>query len=205
MLPGDMRLQHPYCVISQAFTPDVCERIIAAGEATQAMNAEVAHDPTNSVRDSTVAWLRQGPETAWLYAALTQLVDSTNARLWKWQLSMAESMQYTHYGPGQHYGWHADQRRKPYPDDDKRWPGLLRKLTVVVTLADGDSFEGGDFMVEVLEAPPDAPERRLKTLSEVRRMGAAVIFPAHLYHQVTPVTAGSRRSLVAWYLGPPFV
>ena len=86
-----------------------------------------------------------------------------------------------------------------------RNPGLLRKLTVVVSLADADSYEGGDFMLEVLESPPDAPERRLKTLTEVRQMGAALIFPAHLYHQVTPVTAGRRRSLVAWFLGPPFV
>jgi PKHD-type hydroxylase len=45
----------------------------------------------------------------------------------------------------------------------------------------------------------------LKTLSEVRQIGTAVIFPSHLYHRVTPVTAGTRRSLVAWFVGPPFV
>jgi PKHD-type hydroxylase len=48
-------------------------------------------------------------------------------------------------------------------------------------------------------------DQRLKTLSEVRQIGTAVIFPSHLYHRVTPVTAGTRRSLVAWFVGPPFV
>ncbi len=200
-----MRLQHPYCAVSQAFNAEFCQRIIDTGEATDTMNAAVAHDPTNSVRNSTVAWLRRKPETAWLYEAVTQLVNDTNARLWNWQITMAESMQYTHYGAGQHYGWHTDQRRKPYPDDDKRWPGLLRKLSVVVSLSEADAYEGGDFMLEVLETPPDVAEKRLKTITEVRQMGAAVIFPSHLYHQVTPVTAGTRRSLVAWYVGPPFV
>jgi len=200
-----MRLQHPYCVVSQAFDAGFCQRIIETGEATESMNAAVAHDPTDSVRNSTVSWLRQGPDTGWLYDAVSKLVDETNARLWNWRITMAESMQYTHYDPGQHYHWHTDQRRKPYPDDDSRWPGLLRKLTVVVSLSDADAYTGGDFMVEVMESPPDVPDKRLKTLTEVRPLGSAVIFPAHLYHRVTAVTAGSRRSLVAWYVGPPFV
>lgn len=205
MLGIIMRLQHPYCIISQAFSADFCQRIIELGEATKTMDAAVAHDPSNSVRNSTVAWLRRTDESAWLYEAMDQTVHETNQRLWNWQLSMAESMQYTHYGAGQHYGWHADQRRKPYPDDDKRWPGLLRKLSVTVCLANSEDYEGGDFMIEVLETPPDAPDKRLKTLREVRQMGAMLIFPSHLYHQVMPVTSGRRRSLVAWYVGPPFV
>ena len=200
-----MRLQHPYCVIDNAFSAEFCQRIIATGEATETMSAEVAHDPTNSVRDSKVAWLSPTAENAWLYDSMTTLVQETNTRLWNWQITMAESMQFTQYGISQHYQWHADQRRKPYPDDDSRWPSLLRMLSVTVTLADGAAFEGGDFMVEVLETPPDTADQRLKTLSEVRQIGTAVIFPSHLYHRVTPVTAGTRRSLVAWFVGPPFV
>jgi len=199
-----MRLQHPYCVVNQAFSGDFCRRVIETGEATETMTAEVARDPTNSVRDSVVAWVRQSQDTEWLYGAVAKLVEDTNARLWNWRITMPESMQFTHYGPGQHYGWHTDQRRKPYPADDSRWPGLLRKLTVVISLSQASEYEGGEFMLEILETPPDVPEKRLKALPEVRDMGAAIIFPSHLYHQVTPVTAGSRRSLVAWFVGPPF-
>ncbi|NBV29176.1 2OG-Fe(II) oxygenase, partial [bacterium] len=29
-------------------------------------------------------------------------------------------------------------------------------------------------------------------------------FPSHVYHQVTPVTRGTRYSLVLWAMGQPF-
>ena len=200
-----MRLEHPYCIVDQALSPEDCARAIDTGQATDSMTAEVGFDATNTVRSSTVSWLGQTAENDWLFKHLVQLVNDANSRLWKWQISAVESAQFTQYGPEQHYSWHADQRRKPYPPDDKRWPGLLRKLSVSICLADDDDFEGGDFMIETLEAGPDTPDKRLKTLSEVRKKGAAVIFPSHLYHRVTPVTLGLRRSLVAWFLGPPFI
>jgi PKHD-type hydroxylase len=113
-------------------------------------------------------------------------------------------MQYTRYGPEQYYTWHADQRRRPYPADDQRWPGLTRKLSAVVSLSSSSEYQDGDFQLEILDAPPDQPDRRLKTLSEIRNMGSVLVFPSFLYHQVRPVSAGQRRSLVAWFLGPPF-
>lgn len=200
-----MRLEHPYCIVDQALSPEDCARVIETGLATKSMDAEVGHDPTNKVRNSTVAWLGQKPENDWIFKILVDMVNDANSRLWKWQVSAVESAQFTQYGPEQHYSWHADQRRKPYPPDDSRWPGLLRKLSVTLCLAEDNEFEGGDFMIETLETPPDAPEKRMKTIAEVRKKGTAVIFPSHLYHRVTPVTYGTRRSLVAWFLGPPFV
>jgi len=200
-----MRLEHPYCIVDQAFTLEACRRVIETGLATDHMDAEVGHDPTNSIRSSTVSWLGQTPENDWIFKTLVDLVNDANTRLWRWQISAVESAQFTRYGPEQHYSWHADQRRKPYPPDDTRWPGLLRKLSVSVCLTDDNDFAGGDFMIETLETPPDTPKTRLKTLTEVRKMGAAVIFPSHLYHRVAPVTSGMRQSLVAWFLGPPFI
>ncbi len=35
-----------------------------------------------------------------------------------------------------------------------------------------------------------------------RRRGAFIAFPSFLLHRVTPVTRGTRWSLVAWILGP---
>ncbi|MDD9877740.1 MAG: 2OG-Fe(II) oxygenase [Magnetovibrio sp.] len=204
-LTPEMRLEHPFCIVDQAFAPALCERVVELGQSIEPMAAEVARDPTNSVRDSTVAWIAQSPDTAaWLYDAVDQLVQATNARLWKWRLSTVESMQFTVYGRDQYYEWHADQRKRPYPDDDPRWPGLVRKLSVTINLTAGESYDGGDFMVETLNATPDDTDRRLRTLTEARGLGAAIIFPSHLFHRVTPVTAGTRRSLVGWFLGPPF-
>ena len=37
-----------------------------------------------------------------------------------------------------------------------------------------------------------------------REKGAVVVFPSHIWHRVTPVTKGTRYSLVVWFLGKPF-
>ena len=200
-----MRLEHPYCVIDQALSPALCERIIETGEAAEPMDAQVVRDPENNVRNSTVSWLSFSPEIAWLFEAISIVVNDANERHWNWTLSGPESMQYTSYKTNQHYGWHADQRKKPYPADDSRWPGLTRKLTAVISLSSHSAFKGGEFMLETLEDPPHQPERRFKTLAEIRTIGSVLVFPSFLYHQVTPVTDGQRRSLVTWFLGPPFV
>ena len=40
---------------------------------------------------------------------------------------------------------------------------------------------------------------------EIEGEGSIVVFPSFSWHQVTPVTKGTRYSLVAWFVGPPFV
>jgi len=37
---------------------------------------------------------------------------------------------------------------------------------------------------------------------ELRNRGTIIVFPSFLEHQVTPVTKGTRYSLVQWYSGP---
>ena len=34
--------------------------------------------------------------------------------------------------------------------------------------------------------------------------GTLVAFPSYVMHRVTPVTSGTRKSLVAWVAGPKF-
>lgn len=199
-----MRLQTPFCVIESAFSKDFCARVVEAGEQAKPMDAEVARDTTNMVRDSTVAWLGKKAQYGWLYDAVSARLQEVNQEHWRWEISGPESMQFTSYGPGQHYGWHSDQRSQPYPEKS-RWPGMLRKLTLVLSLSEDADYEGGNFVIEDLKAPPKSFEKRIKIVTAARAHGAALIFPSHLFHKVTEVTSGRRRSLVAWFLGPPFV
>lgn len=199
-----MRLQYPFCVFENHFSDAFCDAVIRMGENTPPMKAEVASDPKNNLRDSTVSWLSNTPENAWLFEQLTDFIHQTNDLYWNWKITIPESMQYTCYGPGQFYTWHADQRRHPYPEDS-RWPGMIRKISMSIHLSDGDDYEGGDFMIEEVLAAPDLPEKRLKQLTNARARGTAIIFPSHLYHRVNEITSGQRRSLVSWFLGPPFV
>ena len=39
---------------------------------------------------------------------------------------------------------------------------------------------------------------------EILPKGSIVIFPSYIWHRVSPVTKGTRLSLVQWNLGPGF-
>jgi PKHD-type hydroxylase len=44
----------------------------------------------------------------------------------------------------------------------------------------------------------------IKKITEIREKGSVIVFPSFIWHRVTPVTAGTRYSLVNWNLGFPF-
>ena len=51
---------------------------------------------------------------------------------------------------------------------------------------------------------PHASGKRFHEVEEIRPQGSIIVFPSYVYHQVTPVTRGTRYSLVLWSLGQPF-
>ncbi|MDB2656544.1 2OG-Fe(II) oxygenase [Crocinitomicaceae bacterium] len=69
-----------------------------------------------------------------------------------------------------------------------------RKLSVTVQLSDPDEYEGGDleFMINH------------KTVKAPRKKGTIVVFPSFIMHRVTPITKGTRQSIVGWVSGPPY-
>ena len=198
-----MQLERSFLVVPGLVSERDCERIIAAGEAAELSEGTVQYDPTDQVRSSSVAWLYDTPEHTWLFDRLTNFVGYVNRRLWNWDIGRPESLQYTSYGPDQYYKWHADQHERPYAANE-RWGGLTRKVSLSVMLNDGDEYEGGDFEIEHLGETPDRLRKRIESLTGGRGRGSMIIFPSHLYHRITPVNSGVRKSLVAWFLGPPF-
>ena len=34
--------------------------------------------------------------------------------------------------------------------------------------------------------------------------GSVIVFPSCMEHRVTPITKGTRYSVVCWFVGPPF-
>ena len=68
-------------------------------------------------------------------------------------------------------------------------------------LTNPKNYKGGNLKFDM---GPHHP-KRYHTCTEIRPRGSIIVFPSHLYHQVTPVTEGTRYSLVMWNLGRPFV
>tara|TARA_B100000287_G_C20604956_1_gene769671 strand:- start:112 stop:1023 length:912 start_codon:yes stop_codon:yes gene_type:complete len=85
--------------------------------------------------------------------------------------------------------------------DNKFYWGKVRKLSMTLNLTEPTDYTGGDLKFDF---GPHAGRGRFKTCKEIRPRGSIIIFPSYLHHQVTPVTKGTRYSLVIWSLGKPF-
>lgn len=142
----------------------------------------------DAFRGARVGWLHPGPATAVVFDRLAEAAERLNAESFGFDLfGFAEPVQYTVYeAPSVGYDWHLDMIASA--------AGLQRKLSLTVQLSDGADYEGGDLELRdgahVVQAP--------------RGAGTVVAFPGWALHRVTPVTRGTRRSLVAWIGGPEF-
>jgi PKHD-type hydroxylase len=189
----------PFVVRPRAFTVPQCRRIIDLGLGLPAERGGLVGggggDDGDVIRDSTAAWLPPGPDTAWIYQRLADVVDRAN-RAYGFELTaFEEDLQFTSYDRrGSHYTWHQDGLDAPVSH---------RKLSVVVQLSDPVDYRGAD--LEFLEVSEDYDRSaRAAYLARVRARGTAVVFPSFEFHRVLPLRSGVRHSLVAWVGGPPF-
>lgn len=139
-----------------------------------------------SIRRSQVSWLENNPNTKWVFEKLARVASQINAEHFRFDLTgFGESLQLTHYDQSENgmYGWHQDYGT-----------GISRKLSMALQLTDPSEYEGGNLQMSVSGDPQNVRKQR----------GLIAVFPSYVLHQVTPVTQGSRQSLVAWVSGPPF-
>lgn len=162
--------------------------------------AEIIREETY-VRDSEVAWLND----KWLYDLFWDFLEISNREAqWRFDFDFAEDFQFTVYKPGQFYGWHADgvsDHSGVFKEDNPNFKGKVRKLSMTVNLTDPNEYEGGNLKFDF---GPHSESGRFHTCNEIRPQGSVVVFPSFIHHQVTPVTKGTRYSLVLWALGRPF-
>lgn len=145
-------------------------------------------DDLDKVRRSKVSWLEINQETAWVFNRLAHIASSLNAQYYRFDLTgFGEALQLTNYDQSEQgmYRWHVDYGGKIAPS---------RKLSLVLQLTDPSQYEGGNLQILTGGEPRTVRKQR----------GLVAAFPSYTLHQVTPVTSGSRQSLVAWITGPSF-
>ena len=125
-----------------------------------------------------------------LHSLLPQLSNHYNVHL-----TEVEPPQFLHYRQGDHFVAHQDGNT-PLVHDDTRF----RKVSVVIFLNDQAEpteagYEGGSLVLH--GKYPDYDVR--KDLAGVA--GTLVAFPSETTHEVTPVEAGERFTIVSWYRG----
>jgi len=137
-------------------------------------------------RRSEVDWLGNTPDTKWVFDKFADVALRLNAEHYRLDLTgFGEPLQLTHYDQAENgmYGWHQDYGT-----------GISRKLSMAMQLTDPSEYEGGNLQVMTTGTPVNIRKQR----------GLIAVFPSYVLHQVTPVTQGSRQSLVAWVSGPAF-
>jgi PKHD-type hydroxylase len=178
--------QEEWAWMQDIFTPLEIKAIIALGESNQLDPGWAGGKHSPEMRDSFVQFLFPNGTTEWIFQKLSGAINEINEMYFRFDLSgFEQGLQFTRYeAPGQHYDWHCDSGMKTG----------RRKLSLTVQLSDPDDYEGGD--LELSWGP--------EPLKAKRDLSMMTVFPSWTLHRVTPVTKGTRYSLVAWVAGPSF-
>jgi PKHD-type hydroxylase len=173
---------------TNVFTPEECKKIIEVGNNLPFTQGTVGDTATfaDSIRRCSVSWIYPTAENAWMFRIMTDSVQAANSTYFNFHLSgFQEGFQFTKYeATGEKY----------LPHIDKMMGNRIRKLSVSVQLTDSTEYEGGDFI----------PHLSSKTETAPKEQGMGIFFPSYVLHEVTPVTKGTRYSLVAWVTGDNF-
>lgn len=140
------------------------------------------------VRRSQVVLINKTGEYEWLYRRFWEVAQELNRRYFCVDISYIEgNIQLARYDSSDHgfYDWHTD-----FGDIAPH-----RKISISVQLSRPEDYEGGDLEL-LFRNPPHRMERT---------RGAFIAFPSFAVHRVTPVTRGTRWSLVAWICGTRWI
>lgn len=191
-----MLLENLYHINESVVTSSMCDDIIKISEQKDLTDATTRRGPDENhiseYRKSKIAWLKDKK----LEASLSDLISIANKESnWLFSLTEFEPLQYTIYHPNDHYDWHIDSRSKPYPN------GLIRKLSFTLCLT--DDYTGGEFEIAHLNPKPD--KHKFFKFDKTFKKGTMIVFPSFVWHKVNPVLSGTRKVLVGWVVGTPFI
>jgi len=134
-------------------------------------------------RNSKIHWWY---EQHWVCSLFCHYFNKANRDLWEYDLTYLQGIQVTKYGVDDKYDWHCDYGTE---SDNNH----TRKLSASLLVSDESDYEGGDF---------EFIDYHGRTITAPKKKGTIILFDSRTPHRVTPVTKGTRVSLVAWMLGP---
>jgi len=155
--------------------------------------ATIDSNPNNSIdnyRNTDIVWLSDMNSLAPVYTKIVDHIKKINSEHFKYSINYVEPFQYSVYNATNNgkYDMHCDTVLR-------NTNGNARKLSFSILLNDPLEFEGGNLEFYTARDPS------VKNLTK----GTMIVFPSFLMHSVSPVTKGTRRSLVGFIGGPNFV
>ena len=151
-----------------------------------------------------------------LHKTIYSHVKEANDNFFGFRLTSHESVQFAEWNKGDFYNWHQDYQNPQHAGMSSAHfhvKGECRKLSLTLALSEFDAFEGGsleffnglngDGYTEVTIDGRKHSPKEVKDLA--RKQGTIIVFDSRDYHRISPVTSGTRHSLVCWTHGPHFI
>jgi PKHD-type hydroxylase len=185
----------PFVVWEGAFGADELDAIERFSDGLRHQDAALSGNSragyNQNIRITKVAWVERNALTSGFYARMEQIVLGLNRQFFQYDLTGLAPIQYAIYNASEqgHFDWHVDYGREKGHEQHEP-----RKLSLSLQISDPSGYEGGELQARVRSKIEIAPKTR----------GALIAFPSYVLHRVTPVTAGVRKSLVVWVLGPEY-
>ena len=146
------------------------------------------------VRKSKIAFINDKHHV--LNNLMFDIATEINDAHFGFDIHKVESLQYSIYDEKDlgHYDWHIDTQ---FINNNF----TQRKISIVVQLSDPTKYKGGNLKLDVADYGVEWND----TFQEyANKKGAVIVFPSFVKHTVTPVTKGTRKSLIAWVSGANF-
>jgi predicted 2-oxoglutarate/Fe(II)-dependent dioxygenase YbiX len=188
------QVTHLWCYQKDIFNLEELKKIKDYCNQLPLTESSILVKPENdkiSPRISKNAWISYNEETAWFWETISNNIEYLNNKFYGYKLWGYDNLQYSEYDclDNGKYDWHIDMGFNSHKNNI-----TTRKLSATLLL--NDDFNGGDFEMH------NGSEQFATSVP--LKSGTLIVFPSFAAHRVTPVTLGTRRSLVAWCVGPKF-
>lgn len=183
----------PFAYVDDIFTPEELQKVIDYCSNLQLKDATVGEGRlAPQYRKSKVNQFKVNKENEWIFDRLQIATEYMNNEFFRFDLIGFDQIQYTEYRDDNDlYDFHVDCYMGQGVPLEHSYP---RKLSFSLVLSDNTEYQGGKFEVMYSKTPEEV----------IQRKGRLLAFPSHMLHRVTPVTKGTRKSLVFWVIGPKF-
>ena len=190
-IPQDVRLNESYIWKRNIFDSSELKLITELGKSFPTEEGAVDNNevPTAEARRSKIAWFKPMPYTEFIFDKISKAIVSLNNSFYNYDLTHIEDLQFSEYDSS-YQGMYRNHT------DDGFDSATTRKLSFTIQLSDPDEYEGGDLLLYRFKLDDPVAAQKEK--------GLLVAFPSFTIHEVTPVTKGTRYSLVGWAHGPRF-
>lgn len=181
-------VQPIYIQKSSDLSEDQINLIRQIGDDLSATSVKLYGEWSKEEVDAEGSHFKLTDETRPIYEHLANRCKWINDYSYQFDLDgFTENFYYLKYDhEGSHFGYHFDSGPStPFP----------RKLSFVVQLSDPNEYQGGEFQIMGGNQKP---------ITAAKMKGTIIAFPSHYLHQVTPLTSGTRRSLVLFSGGHHF-